>query len=132
MPVSHWADEPLDDDPEDSFVRPYTITHGRTASAYGEELTLITIIVALALPEEQFGLRDLEPEHRFILELCRTPVALAEIAARLNLPVAVAKILISDLIMLGTVVARAPVALAAGQKPDVRLLRAVRDALRRL
>jgi hypothetical protein len=130
MSTSHWADEPLDDD-EDSFVRPYTITQGRTASAHAE-LTLISIIVALTPPEEQFGTRGLEPEHRFILERCRRPVALAEIAAELNLPVAVTKILISDLITLGTVAARPPVAVAAGRKPDVRLLQAVRDGLRRL
>ena len=131
MSTSHWADEPLDDDAEDSFVRPYTITHGRTASAHGD-LTLITIVVALASAEDQLGTRGLEPEHRAILELCRRPVALAEIAARLDLPVAVTKILVGDLITLGTVAARSPVAHAAGQKPDTRLLQAVRDALRRL
>lgn len=131
MSTSHWADEPLDDDPEDSFVRPYTITHGRTASAHGD-LTLITIIVALTTPEEQLGTRGLEPEHRSILEQCRAPVALAEIAARLDLPVAVTKILISDLITLGIVAARPPAALAAGQRPDVGLLQAVRDGLRGL
>jgi hypothetical protein len=131
MPISHWADEPLDDD-EDSFVRPYTITHGRTVPAHGDELTLITIIVALAPPEEQLGIRGLEPEHRFILEHCRRPVALAEIAAGLNLPVAVTKILISDLITWGTVAARPPLAVAVGQRPDIRLLQAVRDGLRRL
>jgi hypothetical protein len=130
MTTSHWADEPLGDDPEDSFVRPYTITHGRTVSKHGE-LTLITIVVALT-PAEELDTRSLEPEHRFILERCRTPVALAEIAARLDLPVAVTKILISDLITLGIVAARPPVALAAGQRPDIRLLRAVRDGLRRL
>ena len=131
MPTSHWADEPLDDDPEDSFVRPYTITHGRTASAHGD-LTLITLVVALASREEQLTARGLEPEHRSILEQCRTPVALAEIAARLDLPVAVTKILISDLITWGTVVAYPPAASAVGQRPDTRLLQAVRDGLRRL
>ena len=131
MPISHWADEPLDDD-EDSFVRPYTITHGRTASAHGEDLTLITIIVALAPAEERFGARGLEPEHRFILDQCRRPAAVAEIAARLGLPVAVTKILIGDLIALGTVAARPPAALGEGRGPDIRLLRAVRDGLRRL
>lgn len=130
MPTSHWTDEPLDDDPEDSFVRPYTITHGRTVSAHGD-LTLITIIVALHPARDQLT-RGLEPEHRAILEQCRRPAAVAEIAARLDLPVAVAKILIGDLITLGTVAARAPVALAVGQSPDIRLLQAVRDGLRRL
>jgi len=131
MSTSHWADEPLDEDPEDSFVRPYTITHGRTVSAHAD-LTLITIIVALTAPEEQLGIRGLEPEHRFILDQCRRPVALAEIAAGLDLPVAVTKILVSDLITLGTVAARPPLAVAVGQKPDIRLLQAVRDGLRRL
>ena len=131
MPVSHWADEPLDDDPEDSFVRPYTITHGRTASDR-TDLTLITVIVALATPEERAGTRGFEPEHRYILERCRRPAAVAEVAAGLNLPVAVTKILISDLIAWGAVAARPPVALAAGQKPDLRLHQAVRDGLRRL
>ena len=131
MPTSHWADEPLGDDPEDSFVRPYTITHGRTLSAHGD-LTLITIIVALSTPEAQFGTRGLEPEHRSILDLCRRPMALAEIAAGLDLPVAVTKILVSDLITLGAVAARAPVTVGAGQRTNIRLLQAVRDGLRRL
>jgi Protein of unknown function (DUF742) len=131
MPTRHWADEPFNDNPEDSFVRPYTITHGRTVSTHGE-LTLITIISALTPPEERLDTRGLEPEHRFILEQCRTPVAVAEIAARLDLPVAVTKILIGDLITLGRVAARPPVALAVGQRPDIRLLQAVRDGLRRL
>ena len=131
MPSSHWADEPLDDDPEDSFVRPYTITHGRTSSARGD-LTLITVVVTVVTSDEQFDSRGLEPEHRYILERCRRPAALAEIAAGLDLPVAVAKILISDLIALGAVAARPPVAVAAGQRPDIRLLQAVRDGLRRL
>jgi Protein of unknown function (DUF742) len=132
MASSHWADEPLDDaDSEDSFVRPYTITHGRTASAHGD-LTLITLIVARTPPEEQFGNRGLGPEHRFILQHCRGPVAVAELAALLKLPVAVTKILISDLITLGAVAARPPAAVTVGRRPDIRLLQAVRDGLRRL
>ena len=132
MATSHWADEPLDeDDPDDSFVRPYTVTQGRTASAHAD-LTLITIVVTLDSPEEQFDTRGLEPEHRFVLEQCLRPTAVAEVAARLNLPVAVTKILISDLITLGRVTVRSPVTVAAGQGLDIGLLRAVRDGLRRL
>jgi hypothetical protein len=129
--VSHWADASLEDDPDDSFVRPYTITHGRTASAR-DDLTLITVISTLAEPDGRIGARGLEPEHRFILDQCRTPSAVAEVAARLNLPVAVAKILIGDLIDQGRVSARAPLKVAVGQRPDITLLQAVRDGLRRL
>ncbi len=129
--MNHWADEPLEEDPDDSFVRPYTITHGRTVSAR-DDLTLITVISTLPPPEGQLDTRGMEPEHRFILELCRTPSALAEVAARLNLPVAVTKILIGDLIDHGRVTARPPLAVAVGQRPDITLLQAVRDGLRRL
>lgn len=129
--MNHWADGSLDEDPDDSFVRPYTITHGRTASAR-DDLTLITVITTLAPPDLPSGLRGLEPEHRLILERCRRPAALAEVAAMLNLPVAVTKILIGDLIAAGGVSARPPLAVAVGQGPDINLLLAVRDGLQRL
>ncbi|WP_194903651.1 DUF742 domain-containing protein [Catenulispora rubra] len=129
--MNHWADESLDEDPDDSFVRPYTITHGRTASAR-DDLNLITVITTLAPPENQPTIRGLEPEHRLILEQCRRPAALAEVASVLNLPVAVTKILISDLITWGVVSARPPLAVAVGQRPDMTILQAVRDGLQRL
>ncbi|MDX2543877.1 DUF742 domain-containing protein [Streptomyces sp. WI04-05B] len=129
--MSHWADaSPDDDDAEESLVRPYTITHGRTASAR-DDLTLITVIVTVA-PGERTGDRGLQPEHRMILRQCRTAVALAEVAAGLNLPVAVTKILIGDLIALDRVTARPPLAVGVGQTPDMTLLQAVKDALLRL
>ena len=129
MWVNHWADESLDEDPEQSFVRPYTITQGRTVSAR-DDLTLITVITTLFASDADT--RGLEPEHRSILEQCGRPTALAEVAAGLNLPVAVTKILVGDLIDLGRVTARPPLAVAVGQRPDMTLLQAVRDGLRRL
>lgn len=129
--MSHWADtSPGDDDAEESLVRPYTIIHGRTASVR-DDLTLITVIATVA-PCERPGDRGLQPEHRLILRQCRVPVALAEVAAGLNLPVAVTKILVDDLITLDRVTARPPLAVAVGQKPDMTLLQAVKDALLRL
>jgi hypothetical protein len=130
--VSHWADAAPDDEyAEESFIRPYTITQGRTTSAR-DDLTLITVIATVVAPDEQLSTRGLQPEHRLILQLCRTPVALAEVAAELNLPVAVTKILVSDLIALGRVTARPPLAVAVGQGLDMTLLQAVKDGLLRL
>ena len=130
--MNHWSEERFDDeDPGDSLVRPYTITRGRTLPERGD-LSLITVVTALDPEIEPGGGRGLQPEHRMILELCRQPSAVAEIAAGLNLPVAVTKILIGDLIASGRVSVRAPLALAAGQQPDIRLLQAVRDGLLRL
>ncbi|MCX4408398.1 DUF742 domain-containing protein [Streptomyces sp. NPDC059837] len=130
--MSHWADAAPDDEyAEESFIRPYTITQGRTTSAR-DDLTLITVIATVVAPDEQLSTRGLQPEHRLILQLCRTPVALAEVAAELNLPVAVTKILVSDLIALGRVTARPPLAVAVGQGLDMTLLQAVKDGLLRL
>lgn len=130
--MGHWADaSPDDEDVEQSFVKSYTITHGRTTSER-DDLTLITVISTVVAPGEQPPGRGLQPEHRLILQQCRTPVALAEVAAGLNLPVAVTKILVSDLIALGGVTARPPVEFAAGQRPDMTLLQAVKDGLLRL
>ncbi|MEU9290364.1 DUF742 domain-containing protein [Streptomyces sp. NPDC048275] len=130
--MSHWADaEPDDEYAEQSFIRPYTITQGRTTSAR-DDLTLITMIATVVTPDEQLSSRGLQPEHRLILQQCRTPVALAEVAAELNLPVAVTKILVSDLIALGRVTARPPLAVAVGQGLDMTLLQAVKDGLLRL
>ncbi|MEU6230485.1 DUF742 domain-containing protein [Streptomyces sp. NPDC047042] len=129
--MSHWADvSPDDDDAEEGLVRAYTITHGRTASAR-DDLTLITVIATVA-PHERPVDRGLQPEHRLILRQCRAPVALAEVAAGLNLPVAVTKILVGDLIALDRVTARPPLKVAAGQEADMTLLQAVKDALLRL
>ena len=131
--VNHWSEERLDDeDPEDTLVRPYTITRGRTLPERGDLLNLITLVTTLDAEIEPGGGRGLQPEHRMILERCRKPTAVAEIAAAMNLPVAVTKILIGDLLAVGRVAARPPLALAAGQQPDIRLLQAVRDGLLRL
>ena len=130
--MTHWADAAADDeDAEKSLVRAYTITQGRTASAR-DDLTLITVISTVAAPEDRHSDRGLQPEHRLILRLCRTPVALAEVAAGLNLPVAVTKILVDDLIVRGRVSARPPLTVTVGQEPDMILLQAVKDALLRL
>ncbi|WP_345570483.1 DUF742 domain-containing protein [Streptomyces plumbiresistens] len=112
-------------------VRLYTITQGRTAPAR-DDLTLITLVSTVEPePPGRAASRGLQPEHRAILRQCRTPAAVAEIAAELDLPVSVAKILIDDLVALGRATARPPLAVAAGSM-DMNLLRAVRDGLRRL
>ncbi|WP_377272451.1 DUF742 domain-containing protein [Peterkaempfera sp. SMS 1(5)a] len=129
--MNHWTDDLEADDGDDSLVRPYTITRGRTASDRGD-LSLITVVTTVD-PEQvpPGGTRALQPEHRAIVEHCRRPAAVAEVAAELDLPVSVTKILIGDLVALGRVTARPPLAIARGGV-DMTILRAVRDGLRRL
>ena len=47
------------------------------------------------------GRPDLEEEHLRILDLCAEPVAVAEVAGRLQLPVGVARVLLDDLVDAG-------------------------------
>ncbi len=109
------------------LVRPYTLTRGRTRPT--EELTLITLVTSV---EAALGSRDLglHPEHAEILRLCRSPHAVAEVAALIGLPVSIAKILIGDLSVIGRVTTRAPISPASTH--DVELLRRVRDGLSRI
>lgn len=51
---------------------------------------------------------QLEPEHARAVSLCNEPTTVAEIAAHLRLPVAVAKVVLSDLIDCEAVSMRAP------------------------
>ncbi|MFD0257133.1 DUF742 domain-containing protein [Kitasatospora indigofera] len=135
----HWSDEEEDeDDLTGTMVRPYTITRGRTAPER-DDLTLITVLTTVQDgPRAEFGRpgrtpRGLQPEHRLILDRCRRPAAVAEVAAGLNLPISVTKILLGDLIAQGLLLARAPLSVAAGGGGvNLGLLTAVREGLRRL
>ena len=132
--MSHWTDGLESDDSVSdgaSLVRPFTITRGRTASRH-RDLELITVIIATGLDDDQAPRPDLEPEHRKILEQCRQPAVVAEIAAYLDLPVSVTKILIGDLIESSMVTTRAPARTRGGSVLDLDILRAVREGLERL
>lgn len=131
-----WEYEDPGEDGAGSMVRPYTITRGRTAPER-DDLTLITVLTTLDDPRDERGVPlrpgKLQPEHRRILERCRRSAAVAEIAAGLDLPVSVTKILLADLVGQGLLAARAPLTVAwAAGGADPSLLAAVREGLRRL
>ncbi|MGE7434374.1 MULTISPECIES: DUF742 domain-containing protein [Kitasatospora] len=120
------------------MVRPYTITRGRTAPER-DDFSLITVLTTVQDPRDEHGVplrpgrRALQPEHRAILAFCGHPSAVAEVAAELDLPVSVTKILLADLVAQGLLLARAPLSVArAAGGPDLGLLAAVREGLRRL
>ncbi len=84
------------------LVRPYAVTNGRTTASL--KLDLLSMVVATR--NGAYG--SLEPDHVQVLGLCLRPVSVAEIAARLRLPAAVTKVLLSDLVDCGAVRAAAP------------------------
>ncbi|WP_436497539.1 DUF742 domain-containing protein [Actinokineospora sp. HUAS TT18] len=114
------------DDAAGPLVRPYAMTHGRTRPG-APNLNLVTQIRA---SQSRPDFSSLTPEHRDIIELCRVPLSVAEVAAYLNLPLVVVKVLISDLIERGDVVAGA--LFQTSEIADTKLLQAVLDGIRRI
>src|SRR5215469_4860996 len=113
-------------------VRPYAVTSGRTRPS-GATIDMVALVSALRgttladLDAEQEA--KLGPEHRRVLESCRPPIAVADLAADLDLPLGVVRILIADLREQGLVSVRQP---APSGFSDVATLKEVADALRRL
>jgi hypothetical protein len=122
--MTHYGDSWFDE--EHPLLRPYAVTRGRTVGA-GHDLDMLTLVM---LADRAPRLRRTEPEYTDILRLCRIPQSVAEVSATLQLPLAVAKILVGDLIGDGQLDFRAP-ATESGLD-DVNLLRAVLDGIRRL
>ncbi|MFG2602165.1 DUF742 domain-containing protein [Streptomyces sp. NPDC048514] len=125
-PGSQWYDGEAG-----PLVRPYAMTGGRTQSGpTGVRLDLIAL-VTLEPAGPQAGDTALGPEHRTLIELCRTETqSVAELAADADLPVGVVRVLLGDLLELGCVSISLPVPPA--RLPDERILREVIAGLRAL
>lgn len=114
------------DDEAGPLVRPYAMTRGRTRPA-NRDLNMITLVVAA---KDDIDTVTLDADYVAILELCRQPLSIAELAARLDVPIVVVKVLVSDLIEQREVIARNPT--RDVRVPDMKLLQAVLDGVRRL
>jgi peroxiredoxin Q/BCP len=103
-PINDWFTEPETAD-EPSLVRPYTLTAGRTGSV-GE--------LALEAPVEALNTTAMPPRWRKndvrgqILTSCVHSPSVAEIAARLSLPIGATRFLVDDLATQGYLRAHAP------------------------
>lgn len=111
------------------LVRPYAITAGRTpAASGGAQLDVATQVMTLRSAESTDG--GLTPEHLKIKRLCQQPLSVAELAAHMDLPLGVIRVLCGDLIERGVVIVRSPAQRV--EAPDRELLQAVLDGLSRL
>src|SRR5581483_2888638 len=91
---SHWFD-----DEAGPVVRPYAMTRGRTTSPGQHRLDLIAVVVTEPGVEDPETDPTLAPEHVEIVGLCRRePQSVAELAAELDLPVGVVRVLVGDLV----------------------------------
>lgn len=77
------------------FVRPYAITGGRTGTN-GLDLDLESQIVATE--RGRANQRRYRWEAAQIIEVCDAPIALIEIAAKLELPIGVTRVVVGDLV----------------------------------
>jgi hypothetical protein len=110
-------------------VRFYTVTGGRTRpSATGFDLVAFVVTVQTATPVSD---ARLHPEHLTVLDFCRRPVPVAELAARLDLPVGVVRVLLGDLLDRRLITVQEPKGSRAGL-PDRRLLEKLVTGLREL
>ncbi len=106
-------------------LRPYLITGGRTEPRI--DLPIETIV--RTTPEGTAMLSTLNHESEAVVMLCVAPQAIAEIAARLHVPLQVARVLVGDLVSSGHVAVNEPI---APDRPQVHLLERVLEGLRTL
>ncbi|WP_424214866.1 DUF742 domain-containing protein [Streptomyces sp. BI20] len=124
----HWFD-----DEAGPVVRPYAMTRGRTRHTGRDPMDLIALVVAepAAVDLDPRLEAALAPEHVDILDLClAAPLSVAELAADLDLPVGVIRVLVGDLVDEALVHVTRPVPPA--ELPDESVLREVIDGLRAL
>jgi hypothetical protein len=119
--------DPRQQHAQQSLVRPYMLTRGRTSSSLGV-FELHAPALALVTPE-QLG-KGATPEDRRIVELCQTPMSVAELAARLGAPVGVVRVLVGDLVEARLLQVRQPE--EQGEHRDVRLLERLLEGIRAL
>jgi len=125
--ADHTRRDPGADPAHRTLVRPYMLTRGRTNSSLGV-FELHAPVLALISPD-QLG-RNATPEDRRIVELCQTPMSVAELSARLGAPVGVARVLVGDLVVARMVQVRQSEQQA--EHRDVRLLERLLEGIRAL
>jgi hypothetical protein len=107
-------------------VRPYAITRGRIRRVHGElELEALVTTTSRGISTTR-----LPNEQRSIVLLCRDLLSIAEVAARLRLPVEVIRTLVEDMADDGLVELHRPA--HRDDRPDLALLERVLYGLQHL
>ncbi|GAA2292189.1 DUF742 domain-containing protein [Nonomuraea roseoviolacea subsp. roseoviolacea] len=120
-----WVDEEAG-----PVVRPYAVARGRTRSS-APEIDLLASVVASGLPVPAKAETELGAQHRrLIATVAAQARPVVELAAELELPVGVVRVLLGDLLHYGLVSVRPPLAKSTGATEN--LLREVINGLRAL
>jgi Protein of unknown function (DUF742) len=105
-------------------VRPYTITGGRTRTQAA--LAMETLVETA--PDLDDRWRGMSQEQQTISRLCLDPVSVAEVSARIALPLGVTRVVLDDMARGGLVVLHT----TATDRPSRELMERVLDGLQRL
>jgi Protein of unknown function (DUF742). len=121
------------DEPTGALVRPYAVTRGRTRPKL--EIAL-EALVETTVRGRNAVTRDGSShgrEHQYIASLCDGRLqSLAEVAARMQLPLGVARVLIADMAADGLVAVYEPTSFDNNDAVGTELLERVLSGLRRL
>ncbi|HEY0697756.1 MAG TPA: DUF742 domain-containing protein [Micromonospora sp.] len=124
---------PERDEPTGSLVRPYAVTRGRTRPRLDIALEALveTTVRGRSAGNANGGQGR---EHQYIAALCDGRLqSLAEIAARMQLPLGVARVIIADMAAEGLVAVHEPTSLEdSNDAVGTELLERVLSGLRRL
>jgi hypothetical protein len=108
-------------------ARPYAVTGGRTRPRVELRFDLIDVV---AWSGAHVDLSTVSYEGRLIIEMCRVPTTVADLASALALPLVVVRVLLGDLVHDGLVDVR--VATPRGRVSDQHLLARVLAGIRAL
>jgi len=100
-PGNEWFD-----DDAGPLVRAYAMTGGRARHASRDDFAMMANVATVARPAGAHP--GIGPEHIAIIELCLEPLSVAEVSARLRLPLVVVRVLLGDLVDHGFVTIRRP------------------------
>jgi hypothetical protein len=109
--------------------RPYTVTGGRTRQRTSLRFDLIDLLGRTARPAGDGGFT---PERRAILMMCEAPIAVADLASELQLPLGVVRIVLDDLVHDGLIEVRVSSPLGGGAMIDRGVLERVLEGIRAL
>ncbi len=112
-----------------SLVRPYARTGGRTKPV--RHLDLEALVRTSNNGRDALSSPQLNPEHVSVIHMAGGTVSVAEIAARLAVPLGVARVIIADMVDLGLVEVMKTSA-TQGDERDPAFLRRVLSGLQRL
>jgi hypothetical protein len=124
---------PERDEPTGALVRPYAVTRGRTRPKL--EIALEALVETTVRGRSSGATRGGGGEHQYIAAMCDggRVQSLAEIAARMQLPLGVARVIVADMASDGLVAVYEPTSLEdETDAVGTELLERVLSGLRRL